>query len=1118
MSTLGRTVRALGAAGTILGLLVGVPVALWHVGRQLLEGRLALGLAGSPLDVLLRPDDGTLLTAFLVAVGAVAWLMLAVSLVGEFVAVATRRPAARMSLPGFRWSSSIAAALVAAIVSAGPAIAAPALAVDIAHLAGTTDPRQDDPEPDFGPTHIVERRDTLWRIAETALGDPLRWREIYDLNVGREQPDGGRLTEASILAVGWRLVLPSDSHSVVRVAPGDTLSELAAEHLGDPALAERLFDVNTTTAQPDGTTLTDRDLIRPGWTLALPSTEDEPPPPVVEQPAPGVNSPDRVPPERMAPDANVPDDAEQRVVPTTPTTPERTAEPDLTRADEPTDGAASDDEADAGTERATPVDAGAAWALAAAGVSAVVAGGVAVSLRLHRRRQLRHRPARHRIAVPADEDGQVEWALEHPEPAGASTRTAARHLDLALRCLTAPDAAMDSPPAALRTVRLTDTDVLIAVTGAAGLPPPFAPTGDANQWTLDADKPLPLTDETAAGLCAPYPTLVSIGTDGPRTLMVDLEERGLLQVGGDPRRCAALLRHLAAELATTPGAEDTEIVLVGFDDDVAALNPERVVTADFPTALAEIEQRARQTRAALHRHHLTSVVDGRRRNLAPDSWLPTVMLVARPLDDDEHALLDAVDLSDSAVAVAVLAVAAPDLTVDDDGVLHLDDVADGPWTAVSLTAHAGTHLANLLGTTSGPPEPVEPLNHPGSWAAGMDEDGGLSDRQDPPGDGAHRPTGSEDRGESSWNEADDDLLDDESLDVADLHAVELDKGTEPGTGPDGAGHALLDHSAVNGADFGSAAEHPDIDDPDGGTAAGGVAVAPRALQRLAVVDHQDPDLDQDLAAWRASESPAVPMVAILGEPGVRAPGPPPATRSSWFTEVLVYLALHPAGVSAENAATDLWPDGHRISPATIRHAFYGARRWAGRGLNSDPAVPFVSDMAHDSTYRLRGHLLDWDLFRRLRKRAQARRDAAHAGAAADYEAALSLIRGPVLTPLRPGGYAWLNNHDQRHDLQIPGFLVDAAHELVDLALAAGDTATARRAAERARLVDVDVAFDRPLTDLMRIAHAEDNRSELELYAAVLLDARGFDVPEELAPDSFSVLHELMPHGPRRPSP
>ena len=126
--------------------------------------------------------------------------------------------------------------------------------------------------------------------------------------------------------------------------------------------------------------------------------------------------------------------------------------------------------------------------------------------------------------------------------------------------------------------------------------------------------------------------------------------------------------------------------------------------------------------------------------------------------------------------------------------------------------------------------------------------------------------------------------------------------------------------------------------------------------------------------------------------------------------------------------------------------------------------------------------------------------------------------GPVLGSLRPGGYAWLNNHDQRHDLQIPGFIVDTAHELVDIGLAAGNLDLARWAAERARTVDVDVAFDRPLTDLMRIAHAEDNQAELELYGSILLDARGFDVPEELAPESFTILNDLLPAGPRRTRP
>ncbi|MCX6462672.1 MAG: LysM peptidoglycan-binding domain-containing protein [Pseudonocardiales bacterium] len=1200
MNTLGRTVRALAAAAAILGLLVGVPAALWHVAGRLLDGRLLLALepGGSVLEVLTSPDDGTLLIAFLVAVGAIAWLMLAVSLVGELVAVVTRRPTARLTLPGLRWSSGIAAALVSAVLGAGPAVAAPALAADTTLLAATpsdtswtrpgpTGPRPADPaqvvpapgQDGTGPVHVVERRDSLWRIAETVLGDPLRWREIYDLNAGREQPDGGRLTEASLLTVGWRLELPHDARVAIRVAPGDTLTGLAAEHLGDPALADRLFDLNSATPQPGGAALTDPDLIRPGWTLSLPVPTADPPVPAAPQPPPGRTSPGRAEPEEG-----------RATDPTTrpaPAPPAPELLPGPTDGENATDGSGETGTPDDGATGGATADAGRTdggsdtvdeapmWALAAGGVSALVAGGAAVSLALHRRRQLRHRPPRYRIAVPDDDHGQLEWSLHHPEPADEATRTAARHLDLALRCLTAPDQPADALPTGLRTIRLTDTDALVTTTGEEGLPAPFAPTGEAHRWVLDAETPLPLTDAAAAGLCAPYPILVSIGTDGARTLMIDLEERRLLRLGGDPDRCTALLRHLAAELATSATAEDTEILLVGLDDDLAALNPDQVVVTDLASALTEIDHRARATRAALVRHHLYSVVDGRRRNLAPDAWLPTVLLVAHSLDADEHALLDAVDLTDSAVAVVVLDSGDPALTVDPTGVLHLDDVGDGPWTAATLATRAGTRLATLLGTTNAPPEPARPLDHPQPWAAGMDEDGGLSDAAPPhvpyatsPGgstrlerdddgdetdiamsDGEDRssPAITDDTGRGRGSEPDDAGPDDRTAPdttrdgdgVGDAEGRigrdecgrldDLDLESETGAGPgSGAGDAPepaggrpagvpIPRSPEPAGDA-AAADHDEDDRGTDGHGAGGVAVDPQALRRLAIVDHQDPGLDADLAAWRSGEAPAVPMIAILGEPAVRAPGPPPATRTSWFTEVLVYLSLHPTGVTAQQAAADLWPDGHRISPATIRHAFYGARRWAGRGLGGDASASFVSDMAHDSTYRLRGHLLDWDLFRRLRKRAQARRAAAHPGAAADYEAALSLIRGPVLTALRPGGYAWLNNHDQRHDLQIPGFLVDTAHELVDLALAGGYTATARRAAERARAVDLDVAFDRPLTDLMRIAHAEDNRSELELYAAVLLDARGFDVPEELAPDSFAVLHELLPHGPRRTAP
>ena len=58
---------------------------------------------------------------------------------------------------------------------------------------------------------------------------------------------------------------------VVTVAPGDTLSQIAADHGTDTAAV--LAD-NLGVPQPDGGMLTDPDDIRPGWHLVLPQAAD----------------------------------------------------------------------------------------------------------------------------------------------------------------------------------------------------------------------------------------------------------------------------------------------------------------------------------------------------------------------------------------------------------------------------------------------------------------------------------------------------------------------------------------------------------------------------------------------------------------------------------------------------------------------------------------------------------------------------------------------------------------------------------------------------------------------------------------------------------------------------
>ncbi|MBW0101405.1 LysM peptidoglycan-binding domain-containing protein [Pseudonocardia sp. KRD291] len=1028
-----RIASAVTGALAIAGILIGVPVALWWLGTPLL---LQIGsFAGSPSDLILRPDDGTLLMGFLAVVATVVWLILAVSLVGELLAALAHRPPPRITMPGFRLGGLVAGALVAMLLGTGPALAAPAAVTATLALIQPLKPMSvvDGTLAD-GPVHVVAPRDTLWRIAETALGDPLRWREIYELNAGHVQADGGRLTEGSVLTVGWQLVMPADAADVIRVGPGDTLTGLAAEYLGDPARADDLFAANSGSTQPGGARLDDPDQLRPGWTLTLHGLG----------PAPG-----------GAPSSSVPDTAHPPAASATPTPTRPPATNPPVAGSVPTAAPQHPPQAEPAPTPDDDQSFEAMPVIAAAGISTLIAAGVIAALAIRRRRQLRYRPARHRISVPSDDSaGRLEWSAATAPPAAH-----ALGLDLALRSLAHPGRDRSVTPA-LRLVRVASSGARLTLASPTSAPDPFTEAGEL-EWNLDPAATLPVPEGEAAGCCSPFPALVTVATadDDDRRLLLELEERGVLSIGGDRLRVIALLRHLAAELATNRTAEDAEIILVGLDDELITLNPEQMLQApDLSAALTKIENRAEATRSELGRHQMASAVEGRLRDVAADSWLPTVVLSAAEPTEQERARLRNLVTTGAGSAAVCVVVFDPEETrtcVLPDGVLELPDGDDGPWWAVQLTENAGTHLASLLGSTDEPAVPVGPADGSEAWADGMDEDGALTD---------------------------------------DLPAVE--NGDDPDDdvegGPSSPNSGLSDVVPLTRS-----------------------SADPEALRRLAMVEHQDPRLDDDLAAWHDGNTPVQPMIAILGEPTVRAPGPPPTARPSWFAEVLVYLSLHPAGVTAAKAVTDLWPDGHRISPSTIRHAFYGARRWAGRGLGGDPGATFVSDMQNDSTYRLRGHLSDWDLFRRLRKRGQARHGAGRSDGLDDYEAALALIRGPVLSALRPGGYAWLNNHDQRHDLQIPGFIVDTAHELVDIALAAGDTALARHAAEQARFVDIDVAFDQPLTDLMRVAHAEDNRAELELHASVLLDARGFEVPEELAPDSFAVLNELLPTGPAR---
>jgi DNA-binding SARP family transcriptional activator len=217
--------KAVAAALALGALLVGLPAVLvasagwplphsvpgWHQVEALLTG------PGLPDSVLIDT---------LACLGWVCWTLLALSALVEIAAGLRHIPTPR--LPALSPAQTLVAALVAALTLA-PLLPRPGEAVSserapVTHSATDLDPTpsvdQQDPTGhltllvgDATYTCAVRPGDTLWDIAREWLGDPHRWPEIYRLNAGHRFPAvGGTLTDPDLIYPGWRLTLPDDAH------------------------------------------------------------------------------------------------------------------------------------------------------------------------------------------------------------------------------------------------------------------------------------------------------------------------------------------------------------------------------------------------------------------------------------------------------------------------------------------------------------------------------------------------------------------------------------------------------------------------------------------------------------------------------------------------------------------------------------------------------------------------------------------------------------------------------------------------------------------------------------------------------------------------------------------
>ncbi|WP_251747534.1 LysM peptidoglycan-binding domain-containing protein [Frankia sp. AiPs1] len=392
--------------------------------------------------------------------------------------------------------------------------------------------------------------DTLWGIAERFLGDGLRYREIFDLNEGRTQPDGRTLSKPSLIHAGWVLLLPADAQGdglrVLRMSEGGAgWPQTAAGADGHDDLDDR-FDHG---GYGDATDADDADHADADDDDADADADD------AFDAGPGASDEQYTAADRYAEDVRYTEDVRYEA-------PRLPAVPD--ERDQPADQVLA-------ASLAPPQDflGVAAASLLAAGVMVALAGR-------------RSGPAQ----PPQD---ATERALLL-----ASDTEAARFIDRSLRVLSASltDQARLLP--AVYAAILTEDALILHMAPAQEEPPPppWAVGEVPGSWWIERTAEL-LAEagggsfaRPAPGVPAPFPALVSFGHDdaGSR-ILVDLEGApGVISLLGDRTIATQVVIAVALELATNVWSDDLRVCLIGFptDDDLDELltiAPDRLWTA-----------------------------------------------------------------------------------------------------------------------------------------------------------------------------------------------------------------------------------------------------------------------------------------------------------------------------------------------------------------------------------------------------------------------------------------------------------------------------------------------------------------------------------------------------------
>ncbi|MEZ5278965.1 MAG: LysM peptidoglycan-binding domain-containing protein [Acidimicrobiales bacterium] len=675
-------IRGLASLIVIVALTVGVPLLLWRFGG--LPGVRIIDTLNDPLASDTTRSEA-LLSGTLLIIAWACWAQLAYAVIVEAIAAVRGRTARRAPvLPGLQAVAARLIASAALITSSmisnaqGAAAVAPLqrLAdspVESGWILETTPPQSTATETGrttatltAAKTYTTQSRDTFWDIAESTLGDGLRWTEIRDANLGRAMPDGTTITRATeTVHTGWDLQLPDDAvlpladeadvaaNHEVEVEAGDHFWSIAEEAMTDawgrdpsdteiaPYWAD-VVELNTDRLLPPD----DPNLIYPGQVFELPTVPTDPLAPA--QPKDEVSEPDVVDePEQILPPATEPETTTPVIVAES-TTPVTVADEPAPTTTVPSTSAAAKpaaestetlEAAEGSSTESAPIS---VFGVGALGISA---GALALTLRRLRVHQAARREPGTQIEEPPSAAVEYESAVRPIADTDSARWIEATNKLLSSRLAKSGQTAL--PAVVAMQVGKFGVELLLDEPCA---PPEGFIQGPDSATTWRIDPALELDDIVAEteGTHAYCPALLPVGRTPAGDLLIDFEQVGALAVGGDPKRAAGWQRALAVAATSTPWSTDCELVAIGLADDVGGLANVTVPTDPEAWAKACVAEMGKLNERLTDTPYRQRVSPG-------ELFYPRIVLIGPGHDDLARQLAYAAALVNAPLAVVAYA-------------------------------------------------------------------------------------------------------------------------------------------------------------------------------------------------------------------------------------------------------------------------------------------------------------------------------------------------------------------------------------------------------------------------------------------------------------------------------